>query len=520
MLSIFEETKKTMMKKYGITIVAAMMVLSSCEKDSNGGTAAELVVNENAATFKEIGSLTIGGAGAAEISAYDEVSKKLFTVNNSNTNRIDVIDLSNPANPVFLTSIDLAPYNGSSNSVATYNGKVVVALEAKPNKQDPGKVLVFDAISYALIKEITVGALPDMISFSPDGNYIMTANEGEPSDTYASDPDGSVSIIAVNNNYAVTTLNFGGFSNQLAALKAKGFRIASPTNNFAADIEPEYITISADSKTAWVTLQENNGVAKIDLSSKTITAIFPLGYKDHNLVDNAIDVSDRDGAVAINTWKVKGMFQPDAITNFEINKIPYFVTANEGDAREYSAFVDVKRIGNSAVVLDPITFPNATALKAETSMGRLNINTKMGDTDGDGDFDELVSFGARSFSIWNGNTGEIVFDSKNELDKKAQELGIYDDARSDDKGVEPESVVVTKMGAKTILFIGLERADAVMVYDVSNPDTPKFLQVFKTGDAPEGLLFIPASKSPTKRSLIVVSSEGDGVVKIFQPDLN
>ena len=508
------------MKKYGITLLAAIMILSSCENDSNKEESPELVVNENAATFKEIGSITIGGAGAAEISAYDEVSKKLFTVNNSNTNRIDVIDLSNPSSPVFVTSIDLTPFNGTSNSVATYNGKLAVALEAKPNKQDAGKVVVFDTANYNVIKEITVGSLPDMITFSPDGNFIMTANEGEPNDTYLIDPDGSVSIIAVNANYAVTTLSFESFSNQLSTLKTKGFRIASPTNNFASDIEPEYITISADSKTAWVTLQENNGVAKIDLATKTITNIFPLGYKDYNLAENAIDISDKDGSVLATAWKLKGMFQPDAITNFEINKTPYFVTANEGDAREYTGFVDVKRISSSTVVLDPIVFPNAAALKVEASMGRLNINTKMGDTDGDGDFDELVSFGARSFSIWNGNTGEIVFDSKNELDKKAQELGIYDDARSDDKSVEPESVVVTKMGDKTILFVGLERADAVMVYDVSNPATPKFLQTFKTGDAPEGLLFIPASKSPTKRSLIVVSSEGDGVVKIFQPDLN
>jgi hypothetical protein len=144
----------------------------------------------------------------------------------------------------------------------------------------------------------------------------------------------------------------------------------------------------------------------------------------------------------------------------------------------------------------------------------------MGDTDGDGDFDELVSFGARSFTIWNGSTGELVFDSKNDLDARAKELGVYDDLRSDDKSVEPESVYVAKMGNKNILFVGLERADALMVYDVTNPLSPVFLQSLKTGDAPEGLLFIPASKSPTNRSLVIVSSEGDGSIKIFQPSLN
>lgn len=508
------------MKKQFMMLLVAGAALVGCEKDSNSNQEQEVIVNENAASFKEIGSLTVGGAGAAEISAYDEVTKRLFTVNNSGTNRIDVIDLSNPSSPKLLTTIDLTSYNGAANSVANHNGKVAVALEATPNKQEAGKVVVFDAINYNVIKVVTVGSLPDMVTFSPNGNFILTANEGEPNDSYAVDPNGTVSIISVNDNYAVTTLNFAAFSNKLAELKTKGFRVASPTNDFASDIEPEYITISSDSKTAWVTLQENNGIAKIDLVTKTISNILPLGYKDYNLAENAIDISDRDSKTAFATWKAKGMFQPDAISYFEVNNVPYVVTANEGDAREYTGFVDVKRISNSTVLLDPIAFPNATLLKAEASMGRLNINTKMGDTDGDGDFDELVSFGARSFSIWNGNTGALVFDSKNELDRKAQELGIYDDNRSDDKGVEPEAVVVTKMGSKTILFVGLERADAVMVYDVSNPAAPQFLQTFKTGDAPEGLLFIPASKSPTKRSLVVVSSEGDGTVKIFQPDLN
>jgi hypothetical protein len=508
------------MIKKSVAVFAALFLIVGCENVSDPNNTPEEVVNENPSSFKEIGSLTIGGTGAAEISAYDETTKKLFTVNNSSANKIDVIDLSDPSKPVLLASIDMVPYNGAANSVATFKGKLAVALESKTNKQDPGKVVVFEASNYALVKEVTVGALPDMITYSQDGKFILTANEGEPNDTYSQDPDGSVSIIDVDSNYAVTTLNFAGFSGQLMELKTKGFRIASPTNNFAADIEPEYITISADSKTAWVTLQENNGIAKIDLTTKKITQLFPLGYKDYNLGENALDICDKDGGVTFNAWKLKGMFQPDAISNFEVNKVQYIVTANEGDAREYSSFVDVRRINHSSVVLDPTIFPNAAALKADASMGRLNINTKMGDTDGDGDFDELVAFGGRSFSIWNGATGQLVFDSKNELDKKAQELGIYDDGRSDDKGVEPEAVYVTKMGDKQILFVGLERVDAVLVYDVSNPAAPKYLQTLKTGDAPEGVLFIPASKSPTKRSLVVVSSEGDGSVKIYQPDLN
>lgn len=505
------------MKKLSISLLAALTIMVSCNNDENSNNEPEVVANENPATFKEIGSITIGGEGAAEISAYDEKTKKLFTVNNSGTNQIDVIDLSDPTKPTKIGKIDLTPYEGASNSVSVFDGKLAVALESTVNKQGNGKVVVFNTSDLSLIKQITVGALPDMITFSPDGKYIMTANEGEPSTDYLQDPEGSISIIEVTNNYAVTTLNFASFSGQAATLQKDGFRISKIAKSFAQDIEPEYVTISDDSKTAWVTLQENNGVAKVDLTSKTITSIYPLGFKDYNTADNAIDVSDKDDKIAFNPWKVKGMFMPDGISHFTANNTPYFVTANEGDTREYTAYTDFKRMKD--MTLDPTVFPDAATLKLESNLGRLNLITDMGDTDGDGDLDELFSFGARSFSIWNGNTGKIVYDSKNDVDKKSNELGTYDDKRSDDKGSEPEAVVAVKMGTQNILFVGLERSDAFMTYDVTNPASPQYLQTVKTGDAPEGILFIPASKSPTKRSLLVVSSEGDGTIKIFQPDL-
>ncbi|RUT71399.1 alkaline phosphatase [Flavobacterium cupreum] len=506
------------MKKLSISLLAALTIMASCNNDENSNNQEpEAVVNENPAAFKEIGSITIGGEAAAEISAYDEKTKRLFTVNNSGTNQIDVIDLSDPSKPSKIGKIDLTPYEGASNSVSVYDGKLAVALESTVNKQGNGKVVVFNTSDYSLIKQITVGALPDMVTFSPDGKFIMTANEGEPNTDYSQDPNGTISIIEVANNYAVTTLDFSSFSTQAAALRKDGFRISTFAKSFAQDIEPEYVTISDDSKTAWVTLQENNGVAKVDLTSKTITAVYPLGLKDFNTAANAIDVSDKDDKVAFNPWKVKGMFMPDAISHFSADNVPYFVTANEGDAREYAAHTDIKRMKD--MTLDATVFPDAATLKLETNLGRLNLVADMGDTDGDGDLDEMVSFGARSFSIWNGNTGKIVYDSKNDVDKKSSEFGTYDDKRSDDKGSEPEAVVVAKMGSQNILFVGLERSDAFMTYDVTNPASPQYLQTVKTGDAPEGLLFIPASKSPTKRSLVIVSSEGDGTIKIFQADL-
>lgn len=504
------------MKKISISLLALLSILAGCNNEDNSNTQPEVVANENPATFKEIGSITIGGEAAAEISAYCEKTKRLFTVNNSGVNQIDVIDITDPTKPVKIGKIDLAAYEGAANSVSVFDGKLAVALESTVNKQGNGKVVVFNTSDYTLIKQVTVGALPDMVTFSPDGKYIMTANEGEPSTDYLQDPNGTISIIDTA-TFSVTTLDFASFSGQAAALAKDGFRISKFAKSFAQDIEPEYITISDDSKTAWVTLQENNGVAKVDIASKTITAIYPLGLKDYNNAENAIDVSDSDNKIAFNPWKVKGLYMPDAISHFSANNVPYFVTANEGDAREYNAYSDVKRM--KGMQLDAVAFPDAATLKLDANLGRLNLVTDMGDTDGDGDLDELVSFGARSFSIWNGNTGKIVYDSKNDIDKKTNELGTYDDKRSDDKGSEPEALYVTKMGNQNILFVGLERSDAFMTYDVTNPAAPQYLQTVKTGDAPEGLLFIPASKSPTKRSLLVVSSEGDGTVKIFQPDL-
>ena len=522
-------------------LIAALIAIASCKKNDNTPVTPEpeFFVNEDPATFAEIGKIKIGGTAAAEISAYDSTTQRLFVVNNEGTdgavNRIDVVDLKNPANPAFIRSISMAPYGGAVNSVSVHNGRLAAAIQST-NKTDDGKVAVFKTIDYSEIKSVTVGALPDMVTFSPDGKFIMTANEGEPNADYSIDPKGSISIIDTDNSYAVATLYFDGFTSQAAALKAKGFRIFGPQTNpdFASNIEPEYITISADSKTAWVTLQENNAIAKVNIAGKAITDIFPLGFKDYSLAGNEIDVTDDDKKYLAAKWpNVKGIYMPDAIAVLERNSIPYLFTANEGDAREYvdannkDVFVEAKRVGNKNVILDPTVFPNATDLKQNGVLGRLNITTTLGDKDGDGDFDELYSFGARSFSVWNGLTGAQVFDSKNQLDIKTYDiLGLgnndnkipgYDDGRSDDKSVEPEGITIGKVGKTDVAFVGMERADAVAMYDITNPQNPKFLQLIKTGDAPEGVLFVPARMSPTKKSLLIVSSEGDGMVTIYTP---
>ena len=491
-------------------IFLSVLSLNSCNKSV---TDPEFFVNEDPATFAEVGTIDIGDVGAAEISAYDPATKRLFVVNNGTVNKIDVIDFADPTKMSVINSISMTPYGGTVNSVAVSNGKLAAAIESI-DKQASGKVVVFNTFDYKEVKSITVGALPDMITYSPDGRFIITANEGEPDATYKNDPLGTISIISVNDNYSVVTLDFASFTNQQASLTTKGLRIFGPNASFAQDIEPEYVTVSDDSKTAWVTLQENNAIAKLNLETKTITSILPLGFKDYDNDENAVDISDRDNAMMPNRWKVKGMYQPDAISVVENGGIPYLFTANEGDAREYTAFAEIRRVG--ALRLDATAFPDAT-FKTDAKAGRLNVTTTLGDTDGDGDFDQLYSLGARSFSVWNGNDGALVFDSKKELDTKVIAAGLYDDARSDDKSVEPEGIATGTVSNTKVAFVGMERVDAVAVYDITDPKNPKFLQLLKSGDAPEGVLFIPAKNSPTLKSLVVVSSEGDGVIKVYQP---
>jgi len=238
---------------------------------------------------------------------------------------------------MFVESIDISMYGGGLNSVTVKNGLLAAAIEANI-KTDNGKVVVFKTTDYTEIASVEVGALPDMVTFTPDGRYILSANEGEPNDEYTIDPVGTVSIINVGNGFSVITLDFSGFVSKQTILKSKGLRIFGENASFAQDIEPEYITVSENSKKAWVSLQENNAIAEIDINSQTIVKILPLGFKDYSLQRNSIDPSNEDGGVNFGTWPVYGMYQPDGITVLANNNVPFVFTANEGDSRDYDGF--------------------------------------------------------------------------------------------------------------------------------------------------------------------------------------
>lgn len=488
-------------------LVLLVVILTSCATTK---TASETI------EFKHLNTINVGGKDATEISAYCENTKRLF-ITSTKDKAILVYDFQDVYQPQKITEIDILQYGGNANSVSVNNENLAIAIESK-QRETNGTVVVLDSKTLKELKKYTVGALPDMVTYTKNGNYILSANEGEPNANYSIDPKGSVSIIDTKTD-KVVTLNFDKYEAVLGELKQKGLRSFGKNATFSKDVEPEYITTSADGNKAWVTLQENNAIAAIDIKNKKIIDVYPLGFKDFSKPKNALDVSDSDGKIQLKTWKnVKGFYLPDAIASAEINNQYYVITANEGDSRDYEGFSEEIRVGQ--LKLDAARFPNAKKLQQDDQLGRLKVTTTRGDIDNDGDYDTLYAYGTRSFSIWS-EDGKLVYDSGNEISKRTMgnaKAFNQNDSRSDDKGAEPEAVEILKIKDKTLVFVGLERTGGVLVYDISNPKQPKFLEWLNhSGDiSPEGLLIIPAEKSPTKQNILVVSNEFSGTISLYE----
>lgn len=597
--------------KFTALLVAILSVgISACNDSDDTVSQTETEITPNNIQLSLLGRYKTGVfvQSAAEIPAYDPQSKRLFVVN-AQKGLVDVLDASKPENPVHIKELSARLYLADSevNSVAVHNGIVALAVQAKV-KTDPGIVVFFKASDLSFISKVEVGALPDMLTFTPDGQKVLVANEAEPNDDYSVDPEGSVSIIDVSNiqQPKAVIADFKAWNNQKAALLEKGVRIFGPNATVAQDLEPEYITVSDDSKTAWVTLQENNALAQIDLTQQKVMELYPLGYKDYGIAANALDVSDRDGPqdsngnptgkINIQPWTgLVGMYQPDSIAHYTANGETYLVTANEGDAREWlsdedayftgditKGFAEEIRVkdlfkkkgfntdgdypahlqkivaGVKGARLNPAIFgycgataTDAAGCREDNQLGRLKVTWTKGyqtnndgspklDADGYLTYDKLYAYGGRSFSIWN-TKGQLIWDSGSEFERKIAELfpdyfnsdheEVTFDSRSTGKGPEPEGVTVGTIGKKTYAFIGLERVSGIMVYDITTPQKPQFVEYFTTrnfketdmakqGDlGPEGLIFISAKNSPNGQPLLVVGNEVSGSTAIYQINL-
>ncbi|RYD32665.1 MAG: alkaline phosphatase [Verrucomicrobiaceae bacterium] len=496
--------------------------------------------NQKTVTLEPLSSIAAHtpGVSAAEIVAHDPATQRLFVVN-AVAAQIEVFDIHNPASPFFVGAIDVTPYGAVANSVAVNDGVVAIAVEASP-KTAPGSVVFFDT-GLHFLAAVKVGAQPDMLTFSPDGRYVVTANEGEPSDDYTVDPEGSVSIVDVSGGVGLvqqSDVRTAGFTAFNGMPLAPDIRVFGPGASAAQDFEPEYLTITPNSKTAYVTLQENNALATVDLKHGVVTGISSLGTKNHLLPGNGLDAGDRDGVINIQPWPVSGFYLPDSIASYKVGGDLFLVMANEGDSRAYTAFNEETRVNAANYVLDPVKFPNAAALKTNAQIGRLRVTNTSGDTDGDGDIDVINSFGARSFSIRRPD-GTLVWDSGDQLERITAEEepaffnasnanNLFDD-RSDDKGPEPEGIALGKAFGREYAFVGLERIGGIMVFDISNPSAPVFADyvnnrdftqpttVAASGDlGPEGLIFISASDSPTNTPLIVAGNEISGTTTLYE----
>jgi hypothetical protein len=456
--------------------------------------------------FKHVA--TLGDLPGSEIPAYDRFSRQAFVTGGDG---LQIVDLSDIKNPVMGALIDptTAPFNLNSPEVTSVDSCRGMVAFAVPNAtQTENGNVVFTNSQGELIRTVEVGALPDMVKFTKNCRKLLVANEGEPDDGI--DPEGSISIINVVNGQ-VKTADFTRFNGMEETLKAQGVRLF-PGVPVANDLEPEYIAVSGNGRFAYVTLQEANAVAVVDIRRARVKRILPLGLKDHSIPGNELDASDKDEVINIRNWPLQGMYMPDAIAAFGRGWHQFFITANEGDARN-----EDERVGK--LNLDPTAFPNADELQHNFNIGRIQVSAVDGDLDGDGDYDVLQSYGGRSFSIWDAR-GNLVYDSGSNIESIVATYGRdnADDGRSDNKGPEPEGVEVGKIGRRTYAFIGLERTNQVLVYDVTRPWAPEFMQMLYTAgdEAPEGLEFLSRRESPNNCPTLLVTNEESNTLTIYQ----
>ncbi len=490
--------------------------------------------------------------GVAEIVAYNSDNESIYLVNGkeqmidivslesvtgatlnqtlSQTKRIDVTNMISGFTVADITSI----------SVNTENKLVAVAVQADSYTAN-GRVLLLD-YEGNYVADYEVGVQPDMVTFSTDGRYVLTANEGEPRDGYtapAVDPKGSVTIIDLSaDTVTPNTVTFDAWDAQREALVSENVLIKTGMNP-STDFEPEYIVISADSTKAYVALQEANAIATLDIASASFTDISSLGFKNHKIDGNEIDVV-KDDEIDIKWENLHGVYMPDGISIYETGGKTYLLTANEGDASEWGDYINEIEIqieGEDVKVLD------------KSVMDGLPTGGEFKDSDN-------FIFGARSFSIYEVSDSGLtqVFDSGSDFEKITAEMFPDNfnasnddndtDDRSDNKGPEPENVTVQTIGSNTYAYIGLERIGGVMMYDITVPQNAVFVDYINTRDfsvdfldkdelpvgvgsdetvqatqgdiSVEGIVAVSDDNSPTGKPLVITANEVSGTIAVYQ----
>lgn len=580
-----------------LTTVASILIatLAACNNGKDGeqgATGQNGIDGTNAFTGIEVNLVARAvlnaesPEGAAEIVQFQKSSGYIYAINSSGDKAtVEILSMENTdanaltpnnegvvnnTNMDILATLDLSLNTpGDANSIAISDELAVLAVAmAAENTGENGHIAFYDisGASPLFIKNVEVGAFPDMVAFSPDSSKVVVANEGEPNGDYSIDPEGSISIIDITDATIADTaisLTFEAYNNMQTALEAQGVVFSNPSGRtingnlinttVAMDLEPEYVAISPNSKTAYVSIQENNAMAVVDLTNNTLVDIRGLGFKDWS--NYMMDASDKDNGLNLQTYNnLYGMYQPDTIQTMSWQGATFIVTANEGDGREY--FFDAAdeaaciaangfdydeddgclsytdEIRAEDLTLDALAFNGVN--NDDNDLGRLKVSNVLGDSNNDGTYEALYTYGARSFSIFDAN-GQLVFDSGDDIVRitsaihgsafNNDEDENEGDTRSDAKGAEPEALAIGKVAGRTLAFIGLERMGGILVYDITNPFNATFIDYFFnrglvegddiTGDlAPEGMAFIEANgDTPAK---LIVGNEISGSISVWE----
>lgn len=484
-----------------------------------------LVKAESKSFIEKVASFSTGSSsedgGAAEIVKYNKDNNKFYVINGI-MSQIHIVSLDNASGTLNEDSIinvksfvekDGFVYGDiTSISINNERKEIAVSVQEEDYTKD-GKIVIVDYDGN--LKAIyECGVQPDMITYTPDSKYILTANEGEPREGIREgivDPQGSVTIVNLESGESklATFEKFDDKRDELLNDNVILMKDAKPS----VDLEPEYITVDSSSKKAYISLQEANSIATLDIESGEFVSVKGLGFKDHSQEGNEIDVV-KDKNINIKTEEnLYGVYMPDGITLYEANGKSYILTANEGDAREFGDFNALKEIkieGKKVEVLDNSKFDGLEE-------------------------DKNYVLGGRSFSVWDADTMELVYDSGSDFEKITAEVypdyfnstnkSVEIDNRSGKKGPEPEEVRVGVVDDKIYAFVGLERIGGVMAYDITDPNNISFKEYINTRDfssdmagdvGPEGMDFITAEDSPTGYPLLLVACEVSGTVAVMQ----
>ena len=371
---------------------------------------------------------------------------------------VDILDLSNPLAPQLLQRVAIDTSGGTPNSVAIHqqHDYFLVVVGAAGVQ---GAVAAF-RLDGTFLAAAPVGIQPDSIAIAPNGQYAVVANEAEGVGVGLDGGPGSISIVDLtgfngvsSNELVVKTLALPSLAGFPGVSTGRTDDIARlPISNAPSTLEPESVAFSHNSRFAYVTLQENNAIARVDVLTQELSFV-GAGQTTHP-ADLTVDGS------YLPVQSLTAFREPDGIALDVTGR--FFVTADEGDTR------------------------NA----AGTSGPR----------------------GGRTLSLFDSKSGVLLADTGSQLDDAAAAAGVYPDGRSNRGGSEPEVLDLTHYRGSTLVAVGLERANAVALVDVSDPTAPLVLDVAPVGVGPEGIKFFRVRN----RLFVASANEVSGTVSILE----